>query len=64
MFTKRIIPLLAISGIIYAVISTVSGAKTPEPSKPVIQPHPRPAKERMLSGAGLIEACARTSRSA
>ncbi|WP_165067352.1 HlyD family secretion protein [Paludisphaera rhizosphaerae] len=55
MLTRRIIPILAIAGVVYSIVSTVMGAKSPEPSKPVIQPHPRPAKERMLAGSGLVE---------
>jgi multidrug resistance efflux pump len=56
MLTRRIIPILAVAGVIYSIISTVMGAKTPEPSKPVIEPHPRPSRERMLAGSGLVEA--------
>ena len=56
MFTRRILPLLAIAGILYALVSTALGRKTTEPPKPVIEPHARPAKERMLAGSGLVEA--------
>lgn len=56
MLTRRIIPILAVAGVVYSLISTVIGAKTPEPSKPVIEPHPHPSRERMLAGSGLVEA--------
>jgi len=56
MFTRRIIPLVAFVGVVYSIVSVVLGAKTPEPSKPVIAPHARPVKERMLAGSGLVEA--------
>ncbi|MDG3008215.1 HlyD family secretion protein [Paludisphaera mucosa] len=56
MFTRRIIPLVALAGVVYSIVSVVLGAKTPEPSKPVIEPHARPVKERMLAGSGLVEA--------
>jgi multidrug resistance efflux pump len=56
MLTRRILPLLALAGIVYSIISTAIGAKTPEPAKPVIAPHPRPARERLLAGSGLVEA--------
>lgn len=55
MFTRRLIPLVAFAGVIYSIVSVVLGAKTPEPSKPVISPHARPVKERMLAGSGLVE---------
>lgn len=56
MLTRRLIPILAAIGIAYSIISTVTGAKPPEPAKPVLEPHPRPSKERMLAGSGIIEA--------
>ncbi|WP_165226371.1 HlyD family secretion protein [Aquisphaera insulae] len=56
MFTRRIVPILAIAGVLYSIISTVIGARPAEPSKPVLEPHPRPSKERMLAGSGLVEA--------
>ncbi len=56
MLTRRIIPFLAATGVIYAIFSTILGAKTSEPSKPMLEPHPRPSRERMLAGSGIIEA--------
>lgn len=56
MLTRRLIPLLAVAGVVYAIISTVIGARTPEESKPILEPHPRPSKDRMLAGSGLVEA--------
>ena len=56
MFTRRIIPLVATAGVVYSIVSVVLGAKPAEVSKPVIEPHARPAKERMLAGSGLVEA--------
>jgi len=33
MLTRRIIPILAVAGVVYSIISTVIGAKAPEPSR-------------------------------
>jgi len=56
MFTKYVLPLLAVAGVTFAVYTVVQARQTPPPSQPLITPPTRPAKIQTIAGAGLIEA--------
>lgn len=55
MFTKYILPLIAIGGLAFAAYTVVEMQRTPPPSKPLISP-PVVPKFRAIAGAGLVEA--------
>jgi HlyD family secretion protein len=56
MFTKIVLPLIAMAGVIFA-INRVVEARRPDPvSQPVLEPPTRPAAVRMIAGSGLVEA--------
>jgi multidrug resistance efflux pump len=56
MFTKYVLPLLAVVGLGFAVWH-VRVLRMPEPvSKPLVEPPTAPEKIRSISGAGLVEA--------
>jgi HlyD family secretion protein len=56
MFTKIILPLIAIAGVVFA-INRVVEARRPEPvAQPITEPPTRPAAVRMIAGSGLVEA--------
>ena len=56
MFTKYVLPLLAVLGVTFAVYTVVQARQVPLPSRPVVDPPVRPAKVKSIAGAGLIEA--------
>ena len=64
MFTKFGLPLLALSGIFFAVYQVVLARQTPPATAPLVEPPARPERVAMIAGSGLIEAQRRTSRSA
>ncbi|MFA6046222.1 MAG: biotin/lipoyl-binding protein, partial [Phycisphaerales bacterium] len=49
------IPLVAIAGMIFAIVTVVKGSKPPPAAPPVIEP-PRAPFEAFVAGSGLIEA--------
>ena len=55
MFRKVFLPLLAAAGVFFALWTVIQGAKPVPPSMPVAEP-PRPAFEKKISGAGIVEA--------
>ena len=56
MFTKIVLPLIALSGVIFA-INRVVEARRPEPvAQPIVEPPTRPDDVRMIAGSGLVEA--------
>lgn len=55
MLRTYLIPLLAIAGMIFAVVTVVKGSKPPPASPPVIEP-PKAPFEAFVAGSGLIEA--------
>jgi multidrug resistance efflux pump len=56
MFTKYVLPLLAVAGVTFAVYTVVQARVTPPPSQPLITPPTRPSRVQTIAGAGLIEA--------
>ena len=56
MFTKYILPLLAIAGVSFAVYTVVKARETPPPAEPVVTPPPRAHVVRSVAGAGIVEA--------
>jgi multidrug resistance efflux pump len=55
MFRTLIIPLLAVAGTIFAVVTVVKGSLPPNATAPVIEPA-RPPYTTFVAGAGLVEA--------
>jgi multidrug resistance efflux pump len=56
MFTRIILPLVAVAGLIFAVTRVVE-ARRPEPvAQPIVEPPTRPDPVRMIAGSGLVEA--------
>jgi HlyD family secretion protein len=56
MFTKYLLPMLAVAGVTFAVYTVVQARQSPPPSRPIEEPPSRPEKARMIAGAGLVEA--------
>lgn len=56
MFTKYVLPLMAIGGLVFAIITVVEAQKVPPPYQPTIPPPTRPKAMKSIAGAGLIEA--------
>ena len=56
MFTKYVLPLLAVAGVTFAVYTVVQARQTAPASQPLIMPPTRPSKIQTIAGAGLIEA--------
>lgn len=55
MIRTYLIPMLAIAGMIFAIVTVVKGSKPPPAAPPVIEP-PRAPFEAFVAGSGLIEA--------
>jgi len=55
MFTKLILPLVAVIGLSFAVYTVVKARKTPSASRPLVTPPTHPPM-KAIAGAGLIEA--------
>ena len=56
MFTKIVLPLIAVAGVVFA-INRVVEARRPEPvAQPIVEPPSRPDAVRMIAGSGLVEA--------
>lgn len=56
MFTRIVLPILALAGVFFAITRVVE-ARRPEPvSQPIVEPPTRPAPVKMIAGSGLVEA--------
>lgn len=55
MIRKLALPMLALAGLLFAILTIVQARQTPEPFKPTTPPPTRPGKVRSIAGAGLIE---------
>jgi len=58
MIRKYLFPVLAIAGLAFAIWTSIQGAKTQPPSRPVADP-PQSPFTRKISGAGIVEASTR-----
>ena len=56
MFTKYVLPLLAVIGLAFGIYTVMDGQKVPPSSSPVIPPPTRPEGPPSIAGAGIIEA--------
>ena len=56
MFTKYVLPLLALAGVVFAVYTVVEARKVQPPAPPIQPPPERPSEFRSLAGAGIVEA--------
>jgi multidrug resistance efflux pump len=56
MITKYVLPMLAVLGVTFAVVTVVKARQPMPPSQPVVQPPTRPTEFKSIAGAGLIEA--------
>lgn len=56
MFTKYVLPLLAVSGVAFAIYTVVLARQAPPPAKPLVEPPHRPEEFRAIAGAGIVEA--------
>ena len=55
MFRTILIPLLALAGVVFAVVTVVKGSLPPAATPPIIEP-PRPPFAVFVAGSGLVEA--------
>ena len=58
MIRKYLLPVLAVAGLAFAIWTTIQGAKTQPPAKPVSDP-PRSPFANKISGSGIVEASTR-----
>lgn len=57
MFTKFVLPLLAVAGLGFAIFSVVEARQTKPPTKPLMPPPERPEQfTSTIAGAGVVEA--------
>jgi HlyD family secretion protein len=56
MFTKYVLPLLAIAGLVFAVVQVREMRRPAPPSQPIVTPPTAPEKVRSIAGAGIVEA--------
>jgi multidrug resistance efflux pump len=56
MFTKYVLPLLAVLGLGFAIFTVVQARQTEPPAKPLMPPPERPKAFKSIAGAGIVEA--------
>jgi multidrug resistance efflux pump len=56
MFTRFVLPLLAVAGVVFSVYTVIQAQQVPPPAKPIIEPPTRPDRVMMIAGSGLVEA--------
>ncbi len=56
MFTKFVLPVLAVAGVIFCVYTVVQARQPPPQAQPIVEPPTRPDKVNMIAGSGLVEA--------
>ena len=59
MFTKYLLPVLAVAGVVFSVYTVIQAQQVPPPGRPIIEPPTRPDRVMMIAGSGLVEAPAR-----
>lgn len=56
MFTKYVLPALAVAGVVFSVLRVIQAQQVPPPSVPIVEPPTRPERVMMIAGSGLVEA--------
>ena len=56
MFTRYILPLVAVCGLSYAIYNVIVLQRVPPPSQPLVSPPTAPLRIRSIAGAGIVEA--------
>ncbi len=56
MFTKYLLPVLAVAGVVFSVYTVIQAQQVPPPGRPIIEPPTRPDRVMMIAGSGLVEA--------
>jgi multidrug resistance efflux pump len=56
MFTRYILPMLAVAGVVFSVYTVIQAQQVPPSAKPIIEPPTRPDRVMMIAGSGLVEA--------
>jgi HlyD family secretion protein len=56
MFTKYVLPALAVAGVVFSVYTVVKARQVPPPARPIVEPPSRPDRVMMIAGSGLVEA--------
>ncbi len=56
MFTKYVLPVLAVAGVVFSVYTVIQAQQVPPPARPIVEPPTRPDRVMMIAGSGLVEA--------
>jgi multidrug resistance efflux pump len=56
MFTKYVLPALAVAGVVFSVYTVLQARQVPPPARPIVEPPSRPDRVTMIAGSGLVEA--------
>ena len=56
MITKIVLPILAVTGLIFAINRVVEARKPGPTAEPIVEPPTRPLSVKMIAGSGLVEA--------
>jgi multidrug resistance efflux pump len=56
MFTKYVLPALAVAGVVFSVYTVLQARQVPPPARPIVEPPSRPDRVMMIAGSGLVEA--------
>src|SRR5580704_17570633 len=56
MITKYVLPLAAVTGVLFAVYTVVLARQVPPQAVPIVEPPTRPGRVAMIAGGGLVEA--------
>src|SRR5579885_513307 len=56
MFTRYVLPMLAVAGVVFSVYTVIQAQQVPPAAKPIIEPPTRPGAVMMIAGSGLVEA--------
>ena len=56
MFTKYVLPILAVAGVVFSVYTVIQAQQVPPPAQPIVEPPTRPDRVTMIAGSGLVEA--------
>jgi HlyD family secretion protein len=56
MFTRYVLPVLAVAGVVFSVYTVIQAQQVPPPAQPIVEPPTRPDRATMIAGSGLVEA--------